>query len=168
MKRIYNYVLIICLVCLLSSCGLFKSSSEKTELPVQDFSQTSISMGNLDGYKMQVVNCIGFKNSQVVYLYVVFKHEIANHDIAFNNREAFSEWGDEYVYSITNNLSSSEWENRVTCSTRTNEVKTLCMRIESVLPSVDKISTFILGSYVTYPNSKSSEIIIRNIPIAWQ
>lgn len=168
MKRIYNYVLLLSMTLVLAACGTTKKA-QTVELPVQDFSQTMIFLGELENYALKVFNCIGLKDKQEVLLYFGFAHINANHDITLSPCEAFSAEGDIYSACIRNvDVGTKDCFSDVKFSTRTDETKYPCVKIESVLPRIDKITeirmTYSLGS----PYFKSGEIIIKNIPIHWQ
>ena len=166
--KIYNYVLLLCVVLMFAACGTTKKA-QTVELPVQDFSQTAISLGDLDGYALKIFNCIGFEESQSVLLYFGFAHEKANHDITLKSGEAFSQEGDIYATYVKNvDLGSTDFYSNETFSTRTGETKYPCIKIESVLPSVNKITFLRMFYSQGSPLYKSGEIIIKEIPIHWQ
>jgi hypothetical protein len=168
MKRVFNYVLLVCVMFVLAACGTTKKTQTK-EIPTQDFSQTAISLGNLDGYALKVFNCIGLKESQDVLLYFGFAHINANHDITLSPSEAFSVEGDIYAACIRNvDVGTADCFSDVKFFARTDETKYACVKIESVLPRIDKITEFRMMYNQGSPFYKSGEIIIKNIPIHWQ
>ena len=168
MKNNFISSLLLCLMFILMSCGTSKKT-QTVELPVQDFSQTAISLGDLDGYALKVFYCLGSKETQDVLLYFGFAHNIANHEIKLKANEAFSAEGDIYSACVRNiDTGNANCFESVTFLARTDETKNACAKIESVLPSIDRITEYRMTYTLGSPFYKSGEIIIKNIPIHWQ
>ena len=123
-----------------------------------------------EDYVCELVSCEGNREKQEVIVKISISHTLPEHELRLAIWDAFTNDGEPYTSYIKEKTASDEfrWTQYETKHTiRTQRPKNIEIKINSVLPSHDKISV-VLFKYSRYDISfKSGFVVIKNIPINW-